>query len=407
MLSHLHHFIMLIFGSIFLQACTIQTAIKPVSIAANTVNHLSSCHAIYDAGSSGTRLYFYQRKNGQWIEHKGAKVSALADPIRANRGKSMEDIDRVIDEVVAALDSIRTEGEADKYGKPAWQAFDWKKQCQLASVQVLATAGMRIAEHENRQGSHLLWKIIKQKLQKKVGTSVEVKGYTLSGFEEGLFAWLAVKDKRKDKSIDFGIAEMGGASTQITFPCSRCNNENNAVRSVIVNAQPQKIYSYSYLGLGQDEAPKIMGIPSACSYGIAQQYVNWNATHCYEQINISTFKGVRDPYNFRANLRGSHNQIPIHQAEINQWVLTGAFNYSKESDIQNCCFNKGQCYQVKTACFRPIYLRKYLHLMGIPIKSKKQNISWTRGAVLCTENDCLAKAKSAPICRWSAQGCLR
>jgi len=394
----------LIFISFFINSCSFPQTVSPAQHANKAPHSIDRCHAIYDAGSSGTRLILYHNKNDQWLTYHGEKVAALADPIRAQRGKNFNDLNTVINAVVAALDSIRQNAPLDKQGKAQWQTFDWKTQCQLVSVQVLATAGMRIAEYENRQGSRILWQRLRQKLQEKVGSSVSVTTRTLSGFEEGLFAWLAVKETQKDNT--FGIAEMGGASAQITFPCSHCSTENNAIHPIIIDNKVQKMYSYSFLGLGQDEATKTLAMPAECAYGIATQQPNWNRNHCYKKINIAEFSGLRDPYNFRAGLRGSHHQIPAYQAEIKQWILTGAFNYTQESDIQNCCESKGQCYQANSACFRPIYLRKYLHLIGIPPRSEKNKASWTRGAMLCAETHCLAKLENPLTCRWSAQGCL-
>ena len=84
----------------------------------------SVCHAIYDAGSSGTRLYLYQQtvatqqsamqQGGQWLSHEGPKVAALADPIREIRGKNWADASSVIDDVVQALEDLRQDGPLKK-----------------------------------------------------------------------------------------------------------------------------------------------------------------------------------------------------------------------------------------------------------------------------------------------------
>jgi len=105
--------------------------------------------------------------------------------------------------------------------------------------------------------------------------------------------------------------------------------------------------------------------------------------------------------------RGSHNQVPVYQADIDHWVLTGAFNYTEDEHIQSCCINSGKCYQPESSCFRPVYLRKYLQLIGVPADAEKQKASWTLGALLCSETNCLSKVESAPVCRWSAHGCLK
>ena len=138
---------------------------------------------MYDAGSSGTRLYIYEQQGIDWIEHEGPKVAALADPVREVRGKRWQDADAVTTEVVSALDDMRKDGPLDKKGKPKWKAFDWTTQCHLVSASVYATAGMRLAEQKHRQRSEELWQALEQKLHAKVGTSVEVNTRTLSGYE--------------------------------------------------------------------------------------------------------------------------------------------------------------------------------------------------------------------------------
>jgi len=363
----------------------------------------SRCHIVYDAGSSGTRLYIYQYVANQWIEHAGVKVSALADPVSGHRGKTFGDILPVIDEVIGALDSILKDGPM-KNGKAKWQAFDWEVHCNLASAQVLATAGMRIAEYENHSASEMLWHDLAQKLQERVGDSVVVDTHTLTGFEEGLFAWLAVKEELGHD--DFGIVEMGGASSQVTFPCPNCTNINNATRSVLIDGQIRQMYSYSFLGLGQDEAVNVFGIPNDCAYGIGFEQDDWQVKNCYQSILLSQFRGTQDPYNFFKTTRGTHNQIPVYQSDITQWVLTGAFNYMKETDINNCCANQGVCYKKASSCFRPIYLHKYLESISVPIDSEKKQASWTLGAMLCAESQCLSQVKAPPICRWLSEGCL-
>ena len=48
----------------------------------HVTGELSSCHIIYDAGSSRTRLYIYQQTEAGWLKHRGPKTDPLADPVR-------------------------------------------------------------------------------------------------------------------------------------------------------------------------------------------------------------------------------------------------------------------------------------------------------------------------------------
>jgi hypothetical protein len=378
------------------------TLVEPVKQEARIENR-PSCQIIFDAGSSGTRLYVYEKQGDNWLEHPGPKVSALADPVREIRGKKNADIDAVTSEVVSALDQLK---QADPADKPKWSAFDWSTQCQVTAASVYATAGMRLAEQANRAKSLALWTTLKQKLQAKVGAEVVVKTQTLTGYEEGLYAWLAVREQKKQN--DFGIAEMGGASSQVTFPCPTCDAKDDATKIIQLNGQPLQIYSYSFLGLGQDEAPKTLGFSSSCAYGIGTVQANWKPSDCAQQIALTEKQGLRDPYNFNGKQRGTYRQIPTDRAAVKNWVLTGAFNYFKESDMTSCCVNKMNAVCSKseeTSCFRPIYLNKYLQSLTIPSTAERMEASWTLGAVICAANQCLEKA-TPPICRWSEQGCL-
>jgi len=364
---------------------------------------VSDCHAVFDAGSSGTRLYLYQENGGQWLTHEGPKVGALADPVREIRGKRWNDANAVTDEVVTALAALRQDGPADDDGKLEWSGFDWQQHCALRSVSVYATAGMRIAEQENRQRSAALWQMLNHKLVAEVGPGVKVDTRTISGFEEGLYAWLALRAERD--SNNYGIAEMGGASTQVTFPCKDCDDSDNAVRTVLVEGTPVKIYSYSFLGLGQDEAPKTLGFPASCAYKIGSHEPDWKPESCSARIPLADRKGIKDPYNYRGAHKGTHNTPPLNRGQQQNWVLTGAFSYMSPSDIETCCVTGGSCYNQQSSCFTAIYRLKYLDTLTIPANSVKADVSWTAGANLCGATDCLSAAKK-PICRWSDQGCL-
>lgn len=305
---------------VLMTAGIVGLAILIFSIPTNDVAPAKSpCRIIYDAGSSGTRLFIYQKQNGKWLEHEGPKVSALADPVREIRGKKWSDVDAVINEVANTLDHIQTNGPGDKTGQPKWLAFNWPTLCNIVSANIYATAGMRIAEQQNKDKSVVLWRKLKQKLTEKLGKEVSVDTRTLTGFEEGLYAWLSVRNSRTDNN--FGIVEMGGASSQVTFPCINCPTAK------IINFANQqlKVFSYSFLGLGTNEAPKTIGMTPACAYGVGAKSSTWTEDNCASSIRIKAEQGIRDPYNFGDKGRGTFKVLPIQQSGITQWVLTGAF----------------------------------------------------------------------------------
>ena len=306
------------------------------------------CHIIYDAGSSGTRLFIYEQSGTRLIAHSGPKIEALATPLYVNNPSQMTSIDNTVNDVISTLDLIRRDGALDN-GYPKWIGFDWVNQCNMVSAKIYATAGMRIAQQTNPEASLAMWRALKSTLAEKVGPKVLIETKTITGFEEGLYAWLSVRDTHS--TSDFGIVEMGGVSSQVTFACPKCSPANDAVKKVRLNGKSLQIYSYSYLGLGQDAAPKtltfpvIYPVPKTCAYGIGGRQKDWRVADCADDI-LLTIQGnsseIKDPYNYslaeqkgRKGTKGTTNTLPTPQKSIPKWTLTGAFNYKKKQTLKN------------------------------------------------------------------------
>lgn len=344
-------------------ACTRQSEAVPVA------DDLPDCHVIFDAGSKGTRLYIYQRSGSGWLKHGGPRTVALADPVRRIRGKSMDDAGLVVEKIVTTLTDIRSDGPENKKGEPKWPAYDWQKNCNVQAVSVYATAGMRLAEQLDPDGSEVLWNLLNQRLSAAVNTEVTTR--TLSGFEEGLYAWLAMRERQGDE--DFGVAEMGGASVQVAFPCPRCETG----RRVRVGGRQVAIYSYSLTGWGQDEAWKRYGSSDACARGAGLNDPNWEAADCSV--------GMRDFERAAAHPAGS-----IEEADVRRWYLSDAFRYMNDDDIERFCgrgIDSG--YEPVSSCFRAVYLSRVLDALGLPDDAETTDVDWTLGAVVCEATQCL------------------
>ncbi len=330
---------------------------------------VSPCQIIYDAGSKRTRLYVYQQTDSGWVRHRGPRTAALADPVRAIRDKTMSDADTVVEDIVTALENIRRDGPLDKKGKPQWPAFDWREQCSIDAVSVYATAGMRIAEQLDAVTSEALWAKLNDRLSAAV--DMQVTARTLSGYEEGLYAWLATRELQDDDY--FGVAEMGGASLQVTFPCPLCESS----RQVRVKGQTLPIYSHSFLGWGQDEAWKKMGSSSACARGAGVNNPEWKETDC--SAGMVAFSDV-----------AIEIRKYVSAVDGMRWYLSDAFRYLHDSDIDQFCrqgIDSG--YEPESSCFRAVYLENVLSALGLSVDSEHSKVDWTLGAVVCTATRCL------------------
>ncbi|MGB5486986.1 MAG: hypothetical protein WBN06_06330 [Lysobacterales bacterium] len=344
-------------------SCT--TPVERQSIA----DDVPGCHIIYDAGSTRTRLYIYEQSATGWIKHRGPRTAALADPARGIRGKTMSDAGSVVDDIVAAIDRIRSDGPLDKKGIPRWPAFDWQKECRLDAVNVNATAGMRLAEQQNPHASEKLWEMLNKRLSAAVGMPVTTR--TLNGFEEGLFAWLATREGQDDGN--FGVAEMGGASMQVTFVCPACET----ARQIRVKGQIVPVYSHSFLGWGQDEAWKKIGYLPACARGAGLNDPDWKPADC--AVGMTGFShAAADVSSY------------VSSADGLRWYLSDAFRYMKDTDIdQFCRLGTDSGFEAVSSCFRAVYLQEVLDQLGIPVDAETTDVDWTLGAVVCTITHCL------------------
>jgi hypothetical protein len=332
-------------------------------------SEVSTCHIIYDAGSGGTRLFIYQKTATGWVKHRGPRTGALADPVRGARGKNMTDARAVVDDIVSALFDMRSDGSVNKHEKPGWTAFDWQTHCRVEVVSVYATAGMRLAEQQDAKGSEQVWKMLNDELGAALG--MEVTTRTLKAYEEGLFAWLAIREGQGDD--DFGVADMGGASVQVTFPCQTCKTS----RRVKVKDRLVPVYSYSFLGWGQDEAWKNLGSLPSCVRGAGMENPDWETADCSTGMDgfSDVVTDMEKPTRINNDLR---------------WYLSGAFQYMDDTDVDRYCregLDSG--FEPSTSCFRAVYLEHVINSLGLPAGSEQTEVDWTLGAVICTATRCL------------------
>jgi hypothetical protein len=194
---------------------------------------------------------------------------------------------------------------------------------------------------------------------------------TLTGYEEGLFAWLAQSESQAD--ANFGITEMGGGSVQITFPCPSCEG----ARRVQVKGRSLEIFSRSFMGWGQDEAWLAFGRTPACARGAGGNDPDWVAADC-----AAAMTGFANASSGVAGLVRSAGEL--------HWFRTDAFRRMQEADIENYC-RKGidSGFSPETSCFRAVYLDYVLHTLGVPPGAEPSELNWTLGAVVCTATRCL------------------
>ncbi|MDP3562742.1 MAG: hypothetical protein Q8R83_11240 [Legionellaceae bacterium] len=250
--------------------------------------------AIFDAGSSGTRLSFYSVVPGNG-----------GYPIINKIGTFDDDLDNVTDDdgindFLNGNGSINLDGEPLPPGcpgtsglgqldvepcviQPLLTKLDEAVTAQNMSnpglnltrsqvrVELFATAGMRTEDQRNG-GGKTTEQIIEYYNQMK--TYVAQWGYGVGEFktingnsEEGVWTWVNLNDYyynsfggnttvSQSVQAPVGDFEVGGSSIQIAFPTNTPPSDAANVYSVTINNHTFNVYSKTFLGLGADDARK-------------------------------------------------------------------------------------------------------------------------------------------------------
>lgn len=250
--------------------------------------------AIFDAGSSGTRLSFYQVVPGNGGYPLIGKIATYGDYL-----DGVPDDDGIND-FLNDMGSIKLSGEPLPPGCPGTSGLGQLdvEPCVIqpllikldravaaqniinpglnltksqVKVELFATAGMR-TEDERNGGNKTTEQILEYYDQMR--TYVAQWGYDVGDFktingnsEEGVWTWVNLNDYyynsfggnttvSQSVQAPVGDFEVGGSSMQIAFPTNTTPSDAANVYPVAINGYAFNVYSKSFLGLGGDDARK-------------------------------------------------------------------------------------------------------------------------------------------------------
>ena len=187
-------------------------------------NVLAESSFVIDAGSSGTRLYEY--------DYNVSSGGGL--PKIRNQQK--------YDSVDGGIQTVDIE-DLETYLSNLFSQTDTTPD----HIYFYSTAGMRTISSTERDKINTAIK--HWLIENYPNTDIQVK--TISGQIEGAYAWLSanyINGSLKNDTQTYGIMDLGGASTQITFESDSSDNLLN----IDVGNRQYTLSSTSYLGLGQD-----------------------------------------------------------------------------------------------------------------------------------------------------------
>ncbi len=251
---------------------TLFCLIITVSIFAGT-----NYYAVVDTGSSGSRLHMY-------------KIETSND----NQFKAIDEIDIPHNKLNPGLSAMAGDKtQVVNYIKPLITALTSALKAKNipekdVNFYLLATAGMRVIAPSAQNSSYsAITEYIKNNSNLKIGY-IE----TIPGKYEGAFDFISINYLLKNlsnKNATKGIIDMGGESVEIAFQTHQKLSNNNDIITFKINNVIYRIYSKSYLGLGQDSVrgqysnapycfPKGYLLPSG-------EYGNGDYEKCLKRLN--------------------------------------------------------------------------------------------------------------------------
>lgn len=357
---------------------------------------------VIDAGSSGSRLFAYHviasSEDGlPRIDLLGThKVEPGISAFEEDRGQGIENIDALVQAARRLIPQA-----------------DWS----TTPVYLLATAGMRLISSTKRE--RILSAIDSHFRQE--GSFAYHPPLVLSGTYEGLYSWLAVNyldDRFNPGTEREGMLEMGGASTQIAFVCPSDSTAAFIERSI--RGQQYRIYSQSYLYMGENQARRLAatvscypdGFPinidnevgrgdfNRCAYDIKERFtalcesLECDGPHCiFERPPVQAPKGDYFAvsgffylYDFLASaadndvletyLEGGQNFCRLNWETIKTQHSETPDEYRY---LKNYCFASAYYYTLLSSGFGFESARQRIRAVT---KINATEVSWTLGAVL-------------------------
>jgi hypothetical protein len=262
----------------------------------------NQCQAIIDAGSSGSRLYIY------------------ASPYNTQKWHVVWN-----KKVEPGLSSVPVE-KINPYLNQLIQI----KTTQPISISLYGTAGMRLlpeAEQTKRYQAVKDWFIGHPEWIVK---SVR----TITGQEEGVFAWLAVQNEmnllnQPIKNMK-SVVEFGGASAQVSIPIESKELKKYTQSDIYPLKVADKtiyVWSKSYLGLGINEVEKNFTDSAACfsnGYPLKNGSIGHGDTvQCISNIESKVDLSLVNRLNDSKNLVSTHPNL--------NWVALGAVRFTAQT----------------------------------------------------------------------------
>ena len=201
--------------------------VSNIALASSSMCSEQTCTAVIDVGSTGSRIHVYAYIND---EDKQAPVEVWSKKITPGFGT----LNPKQSHINAYLDELFQD---------APEGFP---------VYFYASAGMRLLPSEHQAQ---YYNMVKNWFSLSQWTLKEAR--TITGREEGIFAWLSVHEQlRRNTRVtipdNLSVMDMGGASVQVITAVNSTQNHNTSdYVDIDLHGKKQTLFVHSFLGLGQ------------------------------------------------------------------------------------------------------------------------------------------------------------
>ena len=250
----------------------------------------SSCNAIVDAGSSGSRFYIYSSDYTVLYSNK----------------------------VQPGLAEVATENLNDYLNTLV------PENTESIPVYFYGTAGMRLLDEQEQSARY---QAVSDYFAAQAWKLEDIR--TISGKEEGVYAWFSANAFQNKKQA---VLEIGGASYQVSIPISQKTAETLAdnVAEIDTNGEKQYVWVKSFLGLGINEVEKQTSELSSC---YSNGYPLANSANGEGDIN-QCIKDLESMPSLDIVQQFASAKELLQEQNLS-WVTLGAIRYSAKQEKFN------------------------------------------------------------------------
>ena len=200
---------------------------------------------VIDAGSSGSRLHIFSyTQNNQDNVSVIQEAQDFSSSVKPGLSSFKDNPQAAGASLTPMLDAAKTylaqhDAQANLIDYP---------------ITVLGTAGMRNVHKESPAKEQAIYDNVQSTFSTYGFT--KISAHTMPDIDEGFYDWLTVNYLNKtfqENKTPVGIIDIGGASAEITFPADDNITSPNKI-DFILNHKTYPVFSYNFLGLGQDDA---------------------------------------------------------------------------------------------------------------------------------------------------------